>query len=307
MNNLIKYRKYTYTLSILIIIVSIFAISRFGLNLGIDFTGGTLMELGCTERTENCSVPDVGAVREALGAMNMKNAIVQSTDTQTIIVRYAASTEDQNSAVLNALENIAPGIQTLRVDFIGASISQQLKDNAISAIITAIIVILFYIAWVFRKVSFFVSSWVYGFGAVVALLHDVLIVIGVFAVLGHLSDIKIGVSFIAALLTVLGYSVNDTIVVYDRVRENILRHGRKHTFPDLVSRSIRETIARSMNTSLTVVVVLLAVILFGGAALFHFALALLIGVVAGTYSSIFVASAILVTFYLKNHTQEHKQ
>jgi preprotein translocase subunit SecF len=154
-----------------------------------------------------------------------------------------------------------------------------------------------YIAWAFRKVSHPVPSWKYGLGAVVALIHDILITIGVFSALGHFTGIEVGVPFVAALLTILGFSVHDTIVVYDRTRENLLRSSSKEQFPDVVNKSLNETLVRSINTSLTVIITLLAIFLFGGDSIRDFSLALLVGVTFGTYSSIFIASALLVTSY----------
>ncbi len=301
MNTLLTYRRYTYTISLIFVGISIFALIRFGLVPSIDFTGGTLMEVGCPATTQECTLPTVDTIRTKLNDVGFETALIQKTDNNTFVIRYAQSTEEQNERVMSALHEEAPTLEQLRVNFIGASVSQQLKDNAVKAITIAVIVIAIYIAWTFRKVSFFVSSWGYGVSAIIALMHDILIVVGVFALLGHYAGVEVGVAFIAALLTVLGYSVNDTIVVYDRIRENILRHGKKWSFEDIVNRSTRETIARSLNTSMTVVVVLLAVIFFGGASLLYFALALLIGIIAGTYSSIFVATALLVTIYNRRH------
>ncbi|MEI9966785.1 MAG: protein translocase subunit SecF [Candidatus Moraniibacteriota bacterium] len=148
-----------------------------------------------------------------------------------------------------------------------------------------------------RGVSGTVTSWEYGLGAVIALAHDLIITLGVFAVLGHFYDVEVGVPFIAALLTILGYSVNDTIVVYDRVRENLQRTGRKVSFENLVNRSLNETLGRSINTSMTVIITLIAIVIFGGESIRYFGVALLVGVAFGTYSSVYIASALLVTRY----------
>ncbi len=307
MDKILTIRRYTYTFSALIVAVSIGALVHFGLKPGIDFTGGTLMEIGCQQDAKDCMLPSIDAVRASIAQAGFTTAVVQKTDANTIVMRYARSTEEQNEKIINALRKQSPHLVQLRVDFVGASVSQQLKDNAFKAIVIAIVVIMIYIAWAFRKVSFFVSSWGYGLSAIIALVHDIVIVLGIFALLGYFADVEVGISFIAALLTVLGYSVNDTIVVYDRVRENILRLGKKRSFEDIVGRSIKETLARSLNTSLTVVVVLLTIIFFGGAPLFYFALALLIGIVAGTYSSIFIATALLVTAYNWRHRNDHRK
>ena len=165
------------------------------------------------------------------------------------------------------------------------------------AIFWAVAGIMAYIAFAFRKVSRPVESWKYGAGAVIALVHDILITVGVFAFLGHYYGVEVGIPFIAALLTILGFSVHDTIVVYDRTRENLIRSSSKEKFPDIVNRSLNETLVRSINTSLTVIITLLAIYIFGGDSIKHFSLALLVGVTFGTYSSIFIASALLVTIY----------
>ncbi len=309
MNNIISYRKYAYVFSGIIVTIALVAIVRFGLTPGIDFTGGTLIELGCPvisegdeKKDEKCILPSADEARAKLASSDLRSLSVthsKQVNKETLLIKYVASDEAQNEKTLATMRELEPQLITLRSDFIGASISSQLKTNTIEAIIAAIIAITLYIAWAFRKVSHFVPSWVYGIGAVIALAHDIVIVVGVFAFLGHFAGVEIGVPFIAALLTILGYSVNDTIVVYDRVRENILRKGRKKTFQELANQSVRETLVRSFNTSITVVVVLVAVMIWGGASLYHFALALLIGVVIGTYSSIFVATALLVTSYDK--------
>src|SRR4030042_898886 len=157
--------------------------------------------------------------------------------------------------------------------------------------------IILYIAYSFRHVSKPVASWKYGVGAVIALFHDILITTGIFSILGHFLGYEIDLLFVSALLTILGFSVHDTIVVYDRTRENLIRSSSKEKFPDIVNKSLNETLVRSINTSLTVIITLLAIYIFGGESIKHFSLALLIGITFGTYSSIFIASALLVTSY----------
>jgi len=195
------------------------------------------------------------------------------------------------------LEEKYPAVVQQRVDFINSSVSKELKSKSLMAIFWAVVGIMAYIAFAFRKVSRPVESWKYGAGAVIALIHDVLITVGVFAFLGHFYGIEVGIPFIAALLTILGFSVHDTIVVYDRTRENLIRSSLKEKFPDIVNRSLNETLVRSINTSLTVIITLLAIHIFGGESIKDFSLALLVGVTFGTYSSIFIASALLVTIY----------
>ncbi|MDD5083482.1 MAG: protein translocase subunit SecF [Candidatus Moranbacteria bacterium] len=291
--SLIQKRKYAYWVSGLLTVLSIVAISVWGLRLGIDFKGGTLMEVQFSDG----KVPQAQDAQASLEALELRSLSIQPTGEKGMIIRYLASDEALNEKVLAELQKFDDKTELVRVDFIGASVSNQIRQDAINALITAIIGIALYIAWAFRKVSRPVSSWYYGIMANVALFHDLIITVGIFSVLGHFFGVEVGAPFIAALLTILGFSVHDTIVVYDRVRENLTRSRAKENFEDVVNRSLNETIARSFNTSFTVIVVLLAIAVYGGESIRYFALALLIGVAAGTYSSIYVASALLVTGY----------
>ncbi len=289
--DIIQKRKYAYAFSILATGVAIACIITWGLRLGIDFKGGTLMEV----RFAESAVPTADAVREKLGGVELQSLTVQPTADRGMLLRYLASDETTNDQVLAALKGIDPSVEQLRVDFIGASVSDQMQRQAFTGTLLALLGIALYIAWAFRRVSYPVTSWEYGAGAIIALAHDIVITIGVFSVLGHFYGIEVGVPFIAALLTILGYSVNDTIVVYDRVRENLLRARSGTDFETIVNRSLNETLVRSVNTSLTVIIVLIAVAVWGGESVRWFAVALLVGVGFGTYSSIFVASALLVS------------
>ena len=238
----------------------------------------------------------VSEMEEVLGDFNLDSLTIQiSGDTE--LIRYASEDDSLNENVWKKISEKYPDAVQLRVDFINSSVSDELKKNSLWAIFWAIFGIMSYIAFAFRKVSRPVPSWKYGAGAVVALVHDVLITIAVFSALGHFYGVEVGIPFIAALLTILGFSVHDTIVVYDRTRENLLRSSSKETFPDVVNKSLNETLIRSINTSLTVIITLLSIYVFGGESIKYFSLALLVGVTFGTYSSIFIASALLVTSY----------
>lgn len=292
MLHIINKRKYAYAVSAALVVLSIIALAVWGLKLGIDFKGGTLMEVQFGGK-----VPAARDIQAKLEELNLNSLTVQPSENGAVILRYMASDESLNEKVVEKLKEFDENVKQLRVDFIGASVSKQIKKSASMAIILAVIAIALYIAWAFRKVSYPVPSWQYGLGAVIALAHDIIITLGVFVLLGHFWGVEIGVPFIAALLTILGYSVNDTIVVYDRVRENILRFGVKENFESVVNKSLNETLARSINTSLTVIIVLLAIIFFGGETIKFFSVALLAGIVFGTYSSIYIASALLVSSY----------
>jgi len=292
MLNIIQKRKYFYTVSLVFCILSVIAFGMWGLNTGIDFKGGTLLEVEFSDR-----VPEKKNIETALAIVELKSLSIQQTGEKGLIIRYLASEESTNEKVVEKLKNLDSSVLQKRVDFVGAAVSKQLTEKAVQAVMVATIAIALFIAWSFRKVSRPVPSWQYGLGAIIALVHDIIIVIGVFSVLGKYVGTEVGVPFIAALLTILGYSINDTIVVYDRTRENLLRYGAKEGFESIVNRSLNETLTRSVNTSMTVILVLLAITVFGGESMRYFTIALLVGVIVGTYSSIYIASAMLVTNY----------
>ncbi|NTW13621.1 MAG: protein translocase subunit SecF [Candidatus Moranbacteria bacterium] len=293
MFDIIQKRKYTYWISGVLAVLSIAALAVYGLRLGLDFKGGTMIEV----RFAKSPAPQVSEIQGALAPLDLRSLTVQATGDDGAIIRFLASNDDVNGKVLDELKTADPDLTLIRTDFIGASVSDQIRKNAVWGTILSIVAIAAYIAFAFRKVSRPIGSWEYGWGAVIALAHDLLITAGFFAVFGKFLGVEVGVPFIAALLTILGYSVNDTIVVYDRIRENLLRSRTKSDFEQIANRSVNETLSRSINTSLTVLIVLAAVAAFGGEGVRWFAIALLLGVTFGTYSSIFVASALLVTRY----------
>ena len=293
MFNIISKTKYAYIFSTTLIVLCIISLFVWGLKFGIDFTGGTRMEV----QFADSGVPAIQELSDALKDLSLKSLIIQPTGNNSVIIRYASEEDAVNQSVSKALTEKYPDSKQLSVDFVNSSISKELKSKSLWAIFFAVAGIMAYIAWAFRKVSRPVESWKYGVGAVIALVHDVLITVGVFSVLGHFKGIEVGIPFIAALLTILGFSVHDTIVVYDRTRENLMRSSGKEKFPEIVNRSLNETLVRSINTSLTVLLTLLSIYIFGGESIRDFSLALLIGVFFGTYSSIFIATALLVTSY----------
>lgn len=285
---IVKYRKIWYLISSLLFIGSILVITFWGLPLGIDFTGGNLAEI-----TTKLSIPEV---RDKLSAANI-NAQVQPTENSNILIKFNTDNQATDIPAQTVLTDIL-GEQgsIVRFDAVGAAISNNLQKKAIIAIVISSLAIILYLAWAFRTVTHTVSSWVFGLLAVLALIHDLTIMTGVFAVLGHLiASISVDSYFITALLTILGYSVNDTIVIFDRVRET-MRHSRGD-LAHLVDQSITQTLGRSLNTSLMVLLVLIPLLALGSGTLSSFLLALTIGVVVGTYSSIFIAAPLLVTWY----------
>jgi preprotein translocase subunit SecF len=287
---IVEKRKIFFILSSLLILVSILALIFWGLNFGIEFTGGSLME-GKFKQDR----PSNDEIKNVLNSLELGDIVVQPTGESNIILRMKDIDEVTHQKVISALNSLSE-LEELRFESIGPVIGQELRTKAIYAMIIALIVILIFIALAFRKVSFIVKSYKYGLLAIVALFHDILIVVGIFAVLGRFLNVEIGVPFVAALLATLGYSVNDSIVVFDRIRENLLISQGRETFKELVGKSLKQTVVRSVNTSLTTLLVLLAVLFFGGSTIQYFVLALVIGVLAGTYSSLFIASPLLISW-----------
>lgn len=382
MIKIVQKRKIWFGFSLILISASVAALSMWGLKLGIDFTGGTLMEFSFKEKTLNSQ-----EIKEALKDLDLGEVNVQLSGDDSVLLRFkdvdenihqeiikalnaAISGEDKNKEsesapegenienididtnteneeskpiggigralaaddeVISELEkNENSGIEVVtengekinvesinsgdidfetiggteaennkieekRFDSIGPVIGNELKKSAIWAIIIALIAIVLYIGWAFRRVSRPVSSFKYGIIATIALFHDILITLGVFSVLGYLYNVEIGIPFVAALLAILGYSVNDTIVVFDRTRENLIKSGIDD-FEEVVNKSVNETLIRSLNTSFTTLLILAVLYLFGGVTIKYFIVALLVGISIGTYSSIFIASPLLVTW-----------
>ncbi|MDD3711384.1 MAG: protein translocase subunit SecF [Patescibacteria group bacterium] len=298
--NVIKNRKIWLFVSGLLVSLSIISLILWGLNFGIDFTGGSLLELKFNNK--NISVLEL---KESLSDLNLNSLTIQPTEGGSVILRFKDDQPELHSQIIEKLNYLAQEktenneennklIEELRFDSVGPSIGKELKSKSFNTIFLVLIIIVLYVSLVFKKVSKPVSSWKYGIAAIIALFHDVLIVLGVFSVLGHFYNIEINTPFIAAILTVLGYSVNDTIIVFDRIRENLPRSV--DNFMNTINKSINQTLTRSINTSFTTLLVLLAIIIFGGASIRDFVLALAIGIFIGTYSSIFIASPTLVWF-----------
>ena len=284
-------RKISYTFSGVLVGLSIVAIAIFGLRMGIDFTGGSILEIKyITVR------PAHQEILNALVAAGIPNAIVQPTGEREVLIRMRALSEAEHQQVLSALSSLSE-LSEKRFDSIGPTIGGELRRKALWAIALSVTMIILYISWAFRHVSRPMASWKYGVTAIIALAHDVLIPIGTFAALGHYYGVEVDTLFLTALLTVFGFSVHDTIVVFDRIRENLRKHGSTRSFEEVVEESVASTIGRSINTSLTVIFVMVVLYVFGGASTKLFALAVLIGITAGTYSSIFIASALLVSWH----------
>ncbi len=288
---IIKHKNFFFFLSIALVLSSLFSIAFFHpWRFGIEFTGGSLLEVGYPDGR-----PDATSLREKLASLNWVGTQVQETGEDGFLVRTKDLSEPERQELMSIVsDNGATKIEERRFNSIGPTIGSELRTKAGWAILCVIIAILLYIAFAFRGVSHPISSWAYGLIAIVALAHDVLIPAGIYVALGHFYiDVQIDVLFVTAILTVLGFSIHDTIVVFDRTRENLKLRTWKE-FDATVGHSIEQTFARSINTSITVLLVILALYFVGGETTKNFAFTLAIGVITGTYSSIFVASPLLV-------------
>lgn len=288
MINIVGKRKLWFTISLLLIVPGTIALVIWGLRPGIDFTGGQEMEV-----TGQISQSDL---RELVAKSGVKDITVTSTGANNLLVRYSDKETGESEQVHQNVKLLLQqkGLGEVSFSSVGPSVSRDITRNALIGVGLAAVAILLYIAFAFRNTPPPVSPWSFGSTAIIALLHDALFVLGVFAILGHFFGVQIDSLFVTAILTVIGFSVHDTIVVYDRIRENLRRLNKP--FEEVVNISINETLARSLNTSITVIIVLLAFFMFGGESIRLFVLALLIGIISGTYSSIFNASPLLVVY-----------
>ncbi len=289
MYNIIDTAKYWVGLSIILAVTSIIVWFSWGLNLGIDFTGGSSMEIYFPEESVR---PTVEELAENISEIGIQDPRIQTVGDTGFVLKMQDIDNDQRQAILDLYSE--QSVVEESFTSVGPTLGAELKKKAITALILVLLAIIAYISYAFRKVSHGpVPSWVFGVGAIIALIHDILLVVGFFIILGHFYDVQIDSLFVTALLTILGFSVHDTIVVYDRVREG-LKDRAKKSFRQIVNESINSTLVRSLNTSISTLIVLFALYLFGGVYIQNFVLALMLGILTGTYSSIFVASPLLL-------------
>lgn len=293
---IIQKRLTWYILSLVLIVPGTVALAVWGLNVGIDFRGGTQVQLAF----ENVR-PPIEELRTTLGSAGVPGASLQTSGDQGLLVRFP-NTEGRDAradadTITAALRDTHESpVTEASYENIGGSVASSTTRSAVVAVIVASLAIILYIAWSFRGIPHPASSWRFGVTAIATLLHDLLFVVGAFALIGHFfPNIEVDALFITALLTILGFSVNDTIVVFDRIRENLRRQPGK-SFAEVANESLNQTLARSLNTSITVLVVLVALLVLGGESIRSFILALTLGVAVGTYSSIFNAAPLLVTW-----------
>ncbi|OGE83186.1 MAG: protein-export membrane protein SecF [Candidatus Doudnabacteria bacterium RIFCSPHIGHO2_01_FULL_49_9] len=290
MFSVIKNAKIWFLISGLLVAASIVSVSIWGLRLGIDFHGGTLREI------EFAAQRSASEIRDGLDAAGFI-AQVQEVGERSVIIKTEPLTTEEQTRLTSALREKFGDFQEHRFESIGPAIGRELLNRAYWQILLVSLGIVFYVSYSFRKINanakhFKISPWKLGFATIIALLHDLTIPLGVFAILGHFRGVELDSLFVTALLTILGFSVHDTIVVFDRIRESTLKMPEKN-LSEIIDLSVLSTMTRSINTSSTLVFIMFSSLLFGGNTIFYFVLALLIGVIAGTYSSIFIASPIL--------------
>lgn len=313
--NIIRYRKIFLFISGILVLTSIIVIFVFGLRPGIDFVGGAMWQIRLPQTSDINAIVIKNFFESDL---KVKNVIVFPAENQSFLIRLPHISEGEHQQYLQALnnkfgkgesasDNISDNsrnnlaesafVEELRFEGIGPTIGRELKQKSFWAIAMVLLGISLYIAFAFRKISYPIKSWKYGVIALITLFHDVIIPIGLLSILGWKWGIEMDTNFVVALLVVMGFSIHDTIVVFDRIRENLLLQRNRLDLADIINDSINQTLARSINTSLTLVLVLLALFFFGPLTLKYFILTILVGTIIGTYSSIFVASPLLL--YIK--------
>jgi len=290
--NFTKYSKFYYIISGILVVATIICLFTFGLKFGIEFVGGSTMEIEFLDQR-----PANNVIKDSLNNFDLGEIVVRPIGNTGAVLQFKGIDEATHQQILTELNNFSQ-VSEKSFQYIGPSVGQELRNKTELAIVLALLSITIYIAFAFRKVSRPVASWKYGITSLVALFHDVLVPVGVFSILGHFYNVEITIPIIAALLTVLGFSVHDTIVIFDRIRENIVRRGMGE-FEDTVNESLNQTLGRSLSTVFSTLIVLIAIYFFGGETLKYFSLALIIGITSGAYSSICIAGPLLVSWYKK--------
>ncbi|MBI3115181.1 MAG: protein translocase subunit SecF [Candidatus Kerfeldbacteria bacterium] len=289
MFQIIRHRRIFLAFSALLVVLGVAAFAVWGLKLGIDFTGGTIVQYEGVDETAR------GVLRSTYADAGL-SPVLQRVGADGVSIRLSELSLDDQASLRDAVSAALPNITETSFETIGPTIGRELRQKAVVATALVLVGIVLYVTWAFRRVSIGpVRAWVYGAATIIALAHDLVVVIGVFAILGTFFNVEIDSLFVTALLTVLGFSVHDTIVVFDRIRERL---GLTETqqFAETVNESVNQTMVRSLATSATTLLVLVALFLFGGESIRYFTLALVVGIVSGTYSSIFVASPLLVVW-----------
>lgn len=293
MYKIIKNSNFWFIFSGILSIIAILAIAIYGLRIGIDYKGGTVIEI------ESNNTNRVSLLKEVLDTQGYSEYQIKESSNNTINLRFSTLTNEQHIAFQDAAKQKISDYTESSYDTVGPTIGKDLTKKSIWAVVVASLGIILFIAFAFRKIPKPLSSWKFGLSAIIALMHDLVITTGVVAIMSHFFVwMQVDALFITAMLTIMGFSVHDTIVVYDRLRENYIRNP--HDNIELTAeKSINQTLARSINTSMTTIIVLTCLLVFGSPSIRHFIIILIIGITLGTYSSIFVASPIVVRWHRK--------
>lgn len=288
--NITSLRRLWFSISAALVLSSLAIVGLFGLNLGLDFTGGARWDVQFEAPTTVAKLDTFFASRPELS----QEVTIQASTDNTYLITIEDLPDADIQTISTSLTSEIGAYEQTSYRKVDATIGQSFKQKTLYAIATALIGIILFVAFAFRKIPASINPWRFGGVAIAALLHDIIIVLGVFVLLGALYDVELDLPFITALLATLGFSVNDTIVVLDRVRENIRLQKASENFEDTVEKSVQQTLHRSVNTSISTLLPLVALFIFGAESISFFVLALIIGIVIGTYSSIFLAAPMLV-------------
>ncbi len=285
--------KIMFVISLMFFVASVVALSLYGLNFGVDFKGGSVIEIEFTK--DRPSIDELHNLLSEQPDLKGKEISVNESGDRGMIVRTEDLSEESHQRVISSIVSKyrEQDVQEKRFESVGPTVGRELRNKSLVAIAIVLVAILAYITFVFRKLSRTLSLWAMNSATLVGLLHDIVIPLGVFAILGRFYNVQISAVFVAAILTILGYTISDKVVIFDRVRENIVR-GSREDLAAIVHKSVMQTLVRSINNTLTVILSSAAIYLFGGESIRYFALALILGIFLGAYSSIFVASPLLV-------------
>lgn len=295
----LKYKKYYFIFSGVLVAASIFLLIYYGINLGIDFVGGNMIRYEYKEAR-----PPISEIASKMAALGLKDFSFRAMEERGVIIKIKDISEQTKSDLYDLLsKDEAVDINSWEFEKVGAVIGKETTEKAFIAIGLSVLAIVLYVAWAFRRITGVIRSWEYGVITIVALVHDMIISFGAVVLMGKFLGSEFSIPILSALLTILGYSVNDTIVVFDRVRENLLKS--QGSFDEIVDKSLNQTFARSINTSFTTMLVLLAVFLFAGEGLKEFSLLLLIGIFFGAYSSVFIASPLVVMWFSRKQRKNN--
>jgi len=289
----VKYYKLHYIITGIMVIASLFSLFKFGLNLSTDFLGGTIWEINFDSRPAN------SVIREKLNKFDLGETTIQPTGEKGVILRFKNIDEATHQQMFSGLNEISK-VEEKRFESIGPAIGKELRQKTIILVVISLVALLIYIAIAFRKLTWPIAGWQYGLVSIITLAIDVLAPLLVLVLLGRFENVQFTIPIVAALLTILGYTMNDKVIVFDRVRENLLK-SKVDSFSDTVNQSLNQIIGRSLSTGFCTLLILFMLFIFGGETLKYFALTLIIGIVVGTYTSLFIASALLVTWSKRGH------